>query len=679
MRTSGSVRWRVVSTFLLVFLVIVLIIGSAAYFYLRHTGSRQYREYAMDAAVFVQDTLKESDINPLPAGEEYEYNRKILRNICDALEMQYLYIYQPNEAHDSISYLYVTASDDKEDEIVRKERPRGKVIPWVLDSQEENAYAGNQNTKGRLENNRYGYVISWVFPLRNESGTVIALIGADFQMTKLMSTVMANLIALTLLLGGTLLVTMLIQLFLLQRMVFTPLIRISSYMTRFASGNHLHTDLPEMDSCNEIRNISEACIKMTNDIRNYVAELERETDERAQRRTQMEIARGIQYGMVPASLFVEKERISVSAKMRTAQEIGGDFYDCFLRTDGKLCVMIGDVSGKGIIAALFMAMTKSILHEQLNLGMDPAAALERSNQELCAQNPEMMFVTVFVLVIDVHTGEAVYANAGHNPPVLIKRGEACLMTPKAGTALGLFDDVEIENESVRIQSGESILLYTDGVTEAVNEYKKFFGVDRLIGLLADASKSELLSSGSKDNENRPAEDVVNTVLTGVDIFAQNSEQFDDITIVAVCMDEGEGQEHGAEAEDAKRKILEPVQDSFDVMKEELLSVCGAGPETRKIILASEEAFTNIVEYAEATRIQYKIEKGENCTIVTLEDDGRPFDPFEVKTEKEFDELDTGGMGLMLIQQIADDVERSRRNDVNCLRMVFQEKLCENPE
>ena len=156
--------------------------------------------------------------------------------------------------------------------------------------------------------------------------------------------------------------------------------------------------------------------------------------------------------------------------------------------------------------------------------------------------------------------------------------------------------------------------------------------------------------------------------------------------------EGEGQEHGTEEKDTKKndvenavadldygderkgKMLEPVQDSFDVVKEELLSVCGAGPETRKIILACEEAFTNIVDYAEATRIHYKIEKGENCTIVILEDDGRSIDPFEMQTEKEFDELDTGGMGLMLIKQIADDVEWSRRNDLNCLRMVFPKKL-----
>ena len=206
--------------------------------------------------------------------------------------------------------------------------------------------------------------------------------------------------------------------------------------------------------------------------------------------------------------------------MNPAKEVGGDFYDCFYISDHQFCVLIGDVSGKGIAGALFMSMVRSLLHDRMKFGASPADALNQVNDELYSRNPEEMFVTVFALVMDTDTGIITYANAGHNPPLKISGLGAEYLEPASGIAIGLFEDADICNETLKLSSGDGIMLYTDGITEAVNPEKKFYGKERLLDIFKEALPQNSSSS-------------VAMVSHSLNEYCKDCSQADDITIVSL--------------------------------------------------------------------------------------------------------------------------------------------------
>ena len=187
-----------------------------------------------------------------------------------------------------------------------------------------------------------------------------------------------------------------------------------------------------------------------------------------------------------------------------------------------MSAVVGDVSGKGVAAALFMAMTKTMVHEGLASGIDPAQVLNRVNDRLCASNPEGMFVTVFAFVLCPSTGEVRYANAGHLPPLAIGRDDDVRQVDAPpGVLLGLFEDAGLEDGTLVLAEGEYLLAFTDGATEAVNVESKFFGDEALAQCVASSTPY------------RDASALVDVVVDAVDAFAAGHEQFDDLTVVAL--------------------------------------------------------------------------------------------------------------------------------------------------
>ena len=334
---------------------------------------------------------------------------------------------------------------------------------------------------------------------------------------------------------------------------------------------------------------------------------------------------------------------NAAAAAYPAREVGGDFYDCF-ESDEGVCMVMGDVSGKGIGAALFMAMAKTMIREKLRAGMSPAAALNTANNELCAENPEGMFATVFAAVLDTDTGELRYANAGHTRPVVIKSGNAELIKPDAGIALGLFEDSGIIDKVMMLDKGDGIFLYTDGVTEAVGSGNAFYGEGRLI------------ASARGDN----AVEVMYAVSDSVMAFTDGCEQFDDVTALAVFY-----------SGEAVRMTLEPTLDSIDEVKGVIFRAAADSKKKLKIILACEEIMINIVSYAKAERIDFACSTSGERLVIRICDNGVEFDPVGAESiEKSFEEYDTGGMGISLVKQIAHKLVYRRIDNENILKMIF---------
>jgi sigma-B regulation protein RsbU (phosphoserine phosphatase) len=248
-----------------------------------------------------------------------------------------------------------------------------------------------------------------------------------------------------------------------------------------------------------------------------------EHDQLVSIRHDLNVAREIQQGILPKNFppFPHRKDFEIFASMTAAKEVGGDFYDFFMIDNDRLGFVIGDVSGKGIPAAIFMAVSRTLIRATGLKGMSPGECLHNVNNLLCNESVSSMFVTVFYGILNMKSGNLDYANAGHNPPYLFKNDGTIQKVKSAGnTVLGCFEDLPFTTMSVRFEPNEGIVLFTDGVTEAFDRDENIYGDERLENLISAL-------------HNASANLVVNTVIEDVNLFAQGVAQADDITLLSL--------------------------------------------------------------------------------------------------------------------------------------------------
>ena len=271
----------------------------------------------------------------------------------------------------------------------------------------------------------------------------------------------------------------------MSRRFVEPINKLSGGVREISAGN-LDKKL-DIHTGDEIESLANSFNAMTDDIKTYMENLTRETAEKERIATELDVAAEIQSGMLPKD-FPARKDFELFATMTPAKEVGGDFYDFYMLDETHLAITVADVSGKGIPAALFMVITKTVLQNfaasfYKQNGLAPVVAA--ANEQLCAQNDAMMFVTAFVGVLDLETGEFVYVNAGHNPPVIFRAEENhCeFLDVKKNFVLGPMDGIPFVEQRVNFKRGDLIFLYTDGVTEALNVADEEYLPDRLIAFM----------------------------------------------------------------------------------------------------------------------------------------------------------------------------------------------------
>ena len=281
--------------------------------------------------------------------------------------------------------------------------------------------------------------------------------------------------------------------------------------------------LSKIRSHNEIAELSGDVADLTKELDSYIMQNERITAEREHVRTELELASRIQAAMLPSAFpaYPDRKDFEIYASMTPAKEIGGDFYDFFLVDERRLCLVVADVSGKGIPAALFMMAAKITLSHLIKSGKSPAQALMAANDAICSNNPEEMFVTVWLGILDLDTGELKCANAGHEYPMLKKPGERFeMIRDEHGFVLGGMEGARYREYTLRMEPGASLFVYTDGLAEAVNPDNEMFGTERILAQLnsePDSSPREILR-GMKEAS---------------DAFVQGREPFDDLTMMSI--------------------------------------------------------------------------------------------------------------------------------------------------
>ncbi len=507
-------------------MISMLILYVMSYDYRFEHAATESGQAARNACLMAGIVLKYEDpqLTVMKDEKKREELHALFKSICSFAGLKYLYLYSVDE-QEVRHHIIVAAVDQEDDDNVNKTAGFGTTSDTPLHEQEKEALKGNVESGYEVVNNEYGHVCTWYMPVMDQNGNVLALLGADYSMEHVLRQEKKTLKHSTFILMVVFVTAFLLSILMIRAVVLKPLRIISERMMNFVHDRNCNLPskwMPFEETVeNEISDIADSFHTMGTDLNDYLSEIEDLTRKQVANKIQMDVARNIQYGIVLPVYSEENEGIHCEGFMHAAKEVGGDFYDSFFMENGKYCAFIGDVSDKGVSAALFMAMIRTMLRDHLNLGISPAEAINRTNSELYSHNPEGMFVTLFAFVLDVKTGEGVFANAGHNPPLLIGKNEAHYLEMDPGMVTGLLEKIDIKDNTFRLEKGHTILIYTDGITDAVNEAGENFGEERLRELF--------------DHEEDPGNEkgIVERLRKAVNEFSSGCVQFDDMTAFAV--------------------------------------------------------------------------------------------------------------------------------------------------
>jgi len=385
-------------------------------------------------------------------------------------------------------------------------------------------------------------------------------------------------------------------------------------------------------------------------------------DQRDRMEGELNIGREIQMSMIPLVFppFPDHDEFSVFAALEPAREVGGDFYDYYFIDERRLCFCVGDVSGKGVPAALFMAVTKTLIKALAIDDFSTASILTHVNAELSADTKTSMFVTVFLGILNIRSGEVVYTNAGHNPPYLRRKGGSLQrLDVRHGPVLGAVPGMVYRENTDTMTPGDMLFMYSDGVTEERNADRELFSEKRLVSVLASTTGDSV-------------ENAVRDTVTAVKDFRGDGNQEDDITVLAVQFQGSSVHDPIAVfhimARNDLREIARVIQE-FQKFAEEHGIPVEVG---RRMSVLFDDLLNNVISYAEAHEIEIRAELATNRLTVTISDDGIPFNPLGASTPDTSLPLDKrvlGGLGIHLVRNLVDDMSYQRRIDRNVLTLV----------
>ena len=403
----------------------------------------------------------------------------------------------------------------------------------------------------------------------------------------------------------------------------------------------------------------------------YINEITTITAEKERIGAELNVATQIQADMLPSIFppYPDLKDFDIYATMHPAREVGGDFYDFFMIDPDHIALVMSDVSGKGVPAALFMVIAKTLLKNRAMLGGGPSDILRDVNNMLCDGNKTQFFVTVWFAVIDLRTGKGMASNAGHENPALCRAGkEFELIQYKHSPVLGMMEDIVFEEHEFSLNPGDALFVYTDGVPEATDASEQMFGDGRLLDAL------NIKPSGSP-------EELIDNVAAGIKEFVNGTEQFDDITMLSFRYNGRKIQEELVDMDeleiDADLKNLEEVLAFVDSRLEE--RDCPM-PVQVSIDVAVEELFVNIAHYAYRESpegkgkawIRLGFKQDPTTMVLTLMDKGTPFDPVkkpDPDVTLKAEDRKIGGLGIYMVKKSMDSMVYERRDDMNILTIT----------
>ena len=546
MKKGMSIKTKAALTSILFMGILTAAVAVVGYKLYHDNVMESYRSYAKTVLEYAYrstvdysfgDMIKDRD---MPEG--YEELRSELNKVKDSSDIEYLYAVYFEDVEDIHSLHY--AINAKSQEELSSGKPLSEIYSYMGRPCEEGGFeddtllilqkAVKERSKesGTLEgySSEYGHMLNGYRVIYDSNDEAVGLICVEIDINRINKGVKEYVNTVILIALGFTAIIILIYIWNTKRYLLGPILRITESSEKFvekmeegAQPEDLIFEDPKVDQGGELTMLADNVKSLADGVAVYMTNLKTATSERERIVTELSLATRIQEDMLPNIFpaFPERPDFDVYAVMDPAKEVGGDFYDFFLIDKNHLALVIADVSGKGIPAALFMMVSKILIQNYVKSGMSPAEVLGTVNKQICANNREEMFVTVWLGVLDLTTGDLVAANAGHEYPALLKTGEQFeLIKDKHGFVVGGVDDVVYKEYEMKLAPGSKLFLYTDGVPEAMNEDQDMFGTDRMLEAL------------NKDKGASP-EELLNNVREAVDSFVGDAEQFDDLTMLCV--------------------------------------------------------------------------------------------------------------------------------------------------
>jgi len=454
----------------------------------------------------------------------------------------------------------------------------------------------------------------------------------------------------------SLLISVLLLIFIINwicRHATKQLFTISDIAAQYGCGDFSES-FNELPTSSDVGRLANALSNMRTNLLDYISRERTMASEKQRAQSELDIARHIQTSAL-STKYPENDAFEIATMMIPARKVGGDFYDFFFIDENKFAVVVADVSGKGIPAALYMMKALTLIKNISKSKKSLDFVFHHVNEQLCEGNDTCMFVTAFMAVIDLISGETKYVNAGHNPPLIGTPGKYHFMQPKRNIILGINPNATFVEETMHLDSDMHLFLYTDGVTEAENAKSKFYGEDRLLKILNKATETP------KDN--------LDIVLKDLKKFVKNNPQSDDITMLDFVF-------HGKK----KTSLILPadikkIKDVIDFLKKDMQEHNLSEKAQFNMVMASEEIFSNIAMYAYETKenaLATVLTSAENgFYYITFIDNGKKYNPLKAKEPDmslEMKDRNVGGLGIFLAKKLSDTLTYSYKNKQNILVM-----------
>ena len=519
-------------------------------------GYKLYHDSVMESYVTYADTVLEYSyrtareysfgdmIAKRDMPEGYEEMRLELNKIKESSDIEYLYAIYFEDIDDIHSLHY--AINAKTQEELASGKPLSEIYSYMGkpggqdDFKDDTLITLQQAIKtgkrdcGTLTgfSDEYGYMLNGHRVVFDSSGNAQGLICVEIDIDRINEEVRSY--VWMVIATACVLTAAIVSLYIknTRRYLIKPIVRIAensdAFVSKMRSGAEPEELVYENVSINtdgELRLLADNVKSLADGVASYMTNLKVATAERERIGTELALAQKIQADMLPSSFppFPDRHEFDIYATMTPAKEVGGDFYDFFLIDGDHLGLVIADVSGKGVPAALFMMMTKIIIDNFAMQGLSPAKVLEQTNEMICRNNKEGMFVTVWLGVLEISTGKVTAANAGHEYPIVRKAGgDFELFKDRHGFVVGGMEGVRYREYEFTLERGGALFVYTDGVPEATNAENELFGTKRLLEAMNKSRESD-------------AKTLLTNVKRAADEFAGEAEQFDDLTMLGIIL------------------------------------------------------------------------------------------------------------------------------------------------
>ena len=531
-KLSSNMTFNVTAAIILLLTVFGIIVGAIGIFSFtvsfRKENSTTSYHMANTAATLVNgDHIKEY----LRGEQTEEYNRtkRIMDAYCKNMNVSLVYVIDVDES-DYGRFVSVYNS-------VNNSVDNSEYEEWEIGHERDTTNEKYQKAYKALYEDQSEYEtiyrlnpgkgvhphITTIVPIRNDAGKVTALLCVQRPVSELANAIRNFVLRIVIAILLLAILASRLAAVNSEKWVLSPIRKISEEASRFARENTKGEELGDVSKFDEIRNLSRAIDKMETDMVSYIENLTTVTAERERIYTELSFARQIQYNALPSiyPAFPDRTEFDIYGSMTPAKEVGGDFYNFALIDDDHLAMWIGDVSDKGVPAALFMMAANIVIDNRTSMGGTPAKIMEFVNNNICEHNSTELFITVWLGILEISTGRLTCCNAGHEDPAVYRKGGTFeLVKHKHNLVLGAMPDIAYTDHEIRLGKGDKLFIYTDGVTEATNPDYKLFGIDRTLEAL------------NRYREGSPQE-----ILEGVDVsikeFVGDGKQFDDLTMLCI--------------------------------------------------------------------------------------------------------------------------------------------------